>query len=74
MVWTIALGVRWTACQRDCFVAQAELWGLPTLYAKGAEFDAIHWREPKPSGRVVPPEGGAAETNATQEAQYSFKL
>ena len=58
LVWTMADGEMWTACERDCS-GQGELFGLPTLYAKGDEFARRHW-EPSREEGVAPPEGGAA--------------
>ena len=59
MVWTMARGVRYVACAREC---QPSLPGLepPPLYAKGEEFDAVHWRELSGGEGVIPLVSGAA--------------
>ncbi len=58
LVWSQARGSCWTACI-VCAVEQLELFGQPTLYAKGEEFADEHWEPPKEGG-VVPSVGGAA--------------
>ncbi len=62
MVWTMVRGERWMACQYDC-CDQLDMFGLPSLYAKGQEFTDEHWMEHPSEGRVEPPESSAAKTS-----------
>ena len=66
MVWTIVRGDRWMACESDS-CDQLELFGLPTLYAKGDEFAPEHWMELSKERGVVPCEGGDARMSAVLE-------
>ena len=40
--WTLHSGSVWVACDA-CDLEQAELFGLPSLYAKGSEFSSEEW-------------------------------
>ena len=56
LVWTMAEGEQWTACDA-CDLRQMEMFELPPLYAKGEEFDARHWEPSRERGVVLPEDG-----------------